>query len=88
MEVLADRISIVRKGKIVETGSLTDLRHLGRTTVTMTTTQPLADLAGWDGVDLHPEGKQTSLNVDTAQLPEVMRGHGATSTPSTPLPNS
>ncbi|MFN8049211.1 MAG: ABC transporter ATP-binding protein [Ancrocorticia sp.] len=74
VEVLADRISIVRKGKIVETGSLTDLRHLGRTTVTMTTTQPLADLAGWDGVhDLHPEGKQTSLNVDTAQLPEVMR---------------
>ncbi len=74
VEVLADRISIVRKGKIVESGSLTDLRHLGRTTVTVTTAQPITDLAGREGIhDLHTEGKQTILSVDATHLPEVMR---------------
>lgn len=74
VEVLADRMSIVRKGKIVESGSLADLRHLGRTTVAVTTAQPISTLAGREGVhDLHVEGKQTILSVDTTHLPEVMR---------------
>ena len=90
VEVLADRISIVRKGKIVESGSLTELRHLGRTTVTVTTAEPIADIGEWAGVhDLHPEGGQTRLNVDAAHLPEVMRElarrdiHTITATPPT-----
>ncbi len=33
VEVLADRISIVRDGRIVETGTISDLRHLSRTSV-------------------------------------------------------
>lgn len=74
VEVLADHISIVRKGKIVESGSLMDLRHLGRTTLTVTTSQPLTDVAAMAGVhDLHPEGQQITMNVDTADLPAVMR---------------
>src|SRR5690625_955011 len=32
VEVLADRISIIRQGRIVETGSLSELRHMTRTT--------------------------------------------------------
>lgn len=73
VEVLADRISIVRKGRIVESGSLTDLRHLGRTTVTVTTRDPLDRLAERPGVhDLHREGEQLRFSVDTAHLPDVM----------------
>src|SRR5690625_213242 len=40
VEVLADRISIVRQGRIVETGSLSDLRHMTRTTVIAETDRP------------------------------------------------
>ncbi len=90
VEVLADRISIIRKGKIVESGSLTELRHLGRTTVTVTTSQSISDLATAQGVhDLHPEGRQTSMNVDATHLPDVMRElarrdiHTITATPPT-----
>ena len=90
VEVLADRISIVRKGKIVESGSLTELQHIGRTTVTVTTAEPIADIGEWAGVhDLHPEGRQTRLNIDAAHLPEVMRElarrgiHTITATPPT-----
>src|ERR671922_2141756 len=39
VEALCDRVSIVRKGRTVETGTLTDLRHLTRTSIT-------AELAG------------------------------------------
>lgn len=35
VETLADRLSIIRNGKIVESGSLTDLRHLSRTDMTV-----------------------------------------------------
>jgi ABC-2 type transport system ATP-binding protein len=34
VEVLCDQVTIIRKGRVVETGSLTELRHLTATTVT------------------------------------------------------
>src|ERR687889_554437 len=34
VEALCDRVSIIRRGRTVETGSLADLRHLTRTSVT------------------------------------------------------
>lgn len=49
VEALADRISIVRQGRIVETGSLSELRHMTRTTVVAETdrsAQQLAELPG------------------------------------------
>ncbi|MFD9211517.1 MULTISPECIES: ATP-binding cassette domain-containing protein [unclassified Streptomyces] len=42
VEALCDRVSIIRKGRTVESGSLADLRHLTRTSVS-------ADLAGTPG---------------------------------------
>ncbi|HLS04624.1 MAG TPA: ABC transporter ATP-binding protein [Actinomycetales bacterium] len=50
VEALADRISIVRHGKIVETGSLSDLRHMTRTTLVVQTSRPAAGLATLPGV--------------------------------------
>jgi ABC-2 type transport system ATP-binding protein len=39
VEVLADRISIIRHGRIVESGSLAELRHLHRITITAETSR-------------------------------------------------
>ena len=50
VEVLADRISIIRQGRIVEAGSLGELRHLHRTTITAETDRPADPLAELDGV--------------------------------------
>ncbi|MDQ1287566.1 MAG: polyether ionophore transport system ATP-binding protein [Actinomycetota bacterium] len=47
-EALCDRVSIIRNGRVVESGSLADLRHLTRTSVT-------ADLAAApEGIDRIP----------------------------------
>src|SRR5699024_6099106 len=50
VEVLADRISILRHGKIVETGTLDDMRHLSHTAVSVHTLQPIPQLAQLPGV--------------------------------------
>lgn len=74
VEVLADRISIVRHGKIVESGTLNELRHLSRTAVTVKTAEPVAGLAARAGVhNLREESGQLRLDADTQHLPEIMR---------------
>ncbi|ROR72740.1 ABC transporter ATP-binding protein [Bogoriella caseilytica] len=50
VEALADRISIIRKGAVVESGTLADLRHLSRTAITATTSAAVDGLAEHDGV--------------------------------------
>lgn len=74
VEVLADRISIVRNGKIVETGTLDEMRHLSRTAVTAKTDEPVTGLSEQAGVhNLHEEHGQLRFDVDTQHLPEIMR---------------
>ena len=74
VEVLADRISIIRQGKIVESGTLGELRHLSRTAVTVQTATAITGLSERSGVhDLREEGGQLRFDVDTQYLPEVMR---------------
>jgi ABC-2 type transport system ATP-binding protein len=69
VEKLCDRVSIVRAGRNVETGTLSDLRHLTRTEVVATTVRPAQGLDGLAGVhDLHVEGSTVSLSVDTEHL--------------------
>lgn len=50
VEALADRISIVRQGVIVESGTLGELRHMTRTTMVARTDRPVDPLAGVPGV--------------------------------------
>lgn len=74
VEVLADRISIVRKGTIVESGTLEDMRHLSRTAVAVQTSTRPSNLAGYAGVhNVREEAGHLHFDVDTAHLPEVMR---------------
>lgn len=45
VEVLADRVSIIRQGHMVQTGTLEDLRSQSRVTINATLVRPPADLA-------------------------------------------
>jgi polyether ionophore transport system ATP-binding protein len=69
VEALCQRVSIIRAGRTVETGTLTDLRHLTRTSIVVETVQPPGGLADLGGVhDLHLDGNQARFNVDTGRL--------------------
>ncbi|HEY8482040.1 MAG TPA: ABC transporter ATP-binding protein [Spirillospora sp.] len=78
VEALADRVSIVRHGRVVETGTLAELRHLTRTTVTATTgrdaARALADLPGVH--DLRVENGRLHFDVDGDHLAAVVRRLG------------
>jgi ABC-2 type transport system ATP-binding protein len=75
VEQLADRISIIRAGRVVESGTLREMRHMTRTTVLAETTTPAHDvLASLPGVhDLRREDGQVRLEVDGDQMDPVLR---------------
>jgi ABC-2 type transport system ATP-binding protein len=74
VEALADRVSIIRQGKIVQTGTLDDLRSQTRVTVNATLTHPPADLSGLSVIhDAHlDEHQQLTGTVDRDQLNAAM----------------
>ncbi len=75
VEALCDRVTIIRDGRTVESGSLVDLRHLTRTAVTVKTTRPVDDLAAVPGVHnvvVNHDGT-AHFDVDTAALEPVHR---------------
>jgi ABC-2 type transport system ATP-binding protein len=73
VEVLCDHITIIRQGKDVESGTLTDLRHLTRTSVTAETEQSPEALAELEGVhNFQSENGQVHFDVDTDQLGGVI----------------
>jgi ABC-2 type transport system ATP-binding protein len=73
-EALCDRVSIIRAGRVVETGSLAELRHLTRTSVTVETARPLPDLPGLPGVhDAAVAGTHATFEVEPDQLDAVLR---------------
>ena len=77
VEALADRVSIIRSGRIVETGALGQLRHLARTTITVGLERDVPTLTRMSGVhDLVREGSRLHFSADTAHLPEIMRALG------------
>jgi ABC-2 type transport system ATP-binding protein len=73
VEVLADRISIIRRGRIVETGTLRDLRHLQRTTITAEVGADPRGLAELPGVhDLEVSDGQVRFEVDGDQVEAIV----------------
>ncbi|HYY80312.1 MAG TPA: ABC transporter ATP-binding protein [Actinomycetes bacterium] len=74
VEALCDRVSIIRAGRVVEAGTLAELRHLTRTSITAELARPPDGLAGLAGVhDLQVEGTRVHCQVDTPRLDEVLR---------------
>jgi ABC-2 type transport system ATP-binding protein len=73
VEALCDRVSIIRAGRTVESGTLAELRHLTRTSFiveTERTPTALRDLAGVH--DLEIDGPAARLQVDPEHLDEVL----------------
>ncbi|MGL4176691.1 MAG: ATP-binding cassette domain-containing protein [Dermatophilaceae bacterium] len=50
VEALCERVSIIRAGRVVQSGTLVELRHLTRTTVVAETERPATALAGVPGI--------------------------------------
>ncbi|TDE42996.1 ABC transporter ATP-binding protein [Nonomuraea mesophila] len=74
VEALCDRITIIRRGRTVESGTLAQLRHLTRTTIEIDTVEPLIGLETLPGVhDAHIEGTHASFDVDAEHLDTAMR---------------
>jgi ABC-2 type transport system ATP-binding protein len=74
VESLCDRVSIIRLGRTVESGTLAELRHLTRTAITVEAAEPLDGVAHLPGVhDAKIEGTRAQFDVDTAQLDTVIR---------------
>lgn len=74
VEALCDRVSIIRNGRTVESGTLAELRHLTRTSVKAETIRPVGDLSDLPGLhDLEINRTQVRCQVDTAQLNGLLR---------------
>ncbi|ALB30039.1 ABC transporter [Companilactobacillus heilongjiangensis] len=74
VEKMCDRIGIIRSGEIVETGSLSDMRHLTRTVIQFQTMEPTPELQNMNGVynvTLEANGL-TTFSVDSDKLSSVM----------------
>jgi ABC-2 type transport system ATP-binding protein len=67
-------VSIIRLGRIVESGTLAELRHLTRTTITAETNRPATGLAELAGVhDLQTDDSRARFDVDGEHLDAVVR---------------
>jgi len=88
VEALCDRVSIIRDGRTVEEGTLSELRHLTRTSVAAETQRPIGGLDGLGGVhDAVIDGNHVTCEVDSAQLGPLMTylvGFGIVALTSTP----
>ena len=74
VEALCDRVTIIRAGRAVESGSLADLRHLTRTSIAAELAGPVSGLAELPGVhDLQVDGDRVRCQVEPDQLDQVLR---------------
>lgn len=72
-EALSDRVSIIRAGRLVRSGSLAELRQLTRTTVSAQVAAPPGALADVDGVHhLRADGDRVTLDVEPDHLDGVL----------------
>jgi ABC-2 type transport system ATP-binding protein len=73
VEALCDRVSIIRAGRTVQSGTLTELRHLTRTAVTAELADPPTGLDALAGIhDLQVEDHRVHFDVDTDELSAAM----------------
>jgi ABC-2 type transport system ATP-binding protein len=74
VEALCDRVTIIRLGRTVESGTLAGLRHLTRTSIAAELAGPPAGLDRLPGVhDLEVEGNRVRCQVDAGQIDALLR---------------
>jgi ABC-2 type transport system ATP-binding protein len=74
VEALCDRVTIIRAGRAVESGTLAELRHLTRTSIKAELAGSMNGLAQLTGVhDLKVEDGQVRFDVDTDEINPVLK---------------
>ncbi|MFI6604125.1 ATP-binding cassette domain-containing protein [Nonomuraea sp. NPDC050536] len=71
VEALCDRVSIIRSGRNVESGTLAELRHLTMTRIDATISREVPDLPWAHGLTV--AGRRLGFQVDDQDLDKVMR---------------
>lgn len=73
VEALCDRVTIIRDGVVVESGSMAQLRHLALTAVSAELSSVPEGLADLPGVhDVVVQGQRISASVEAAGMPALM----------------
>ncbi len=73
VEHLADKIVIIRQGEIVESGSLEEMRHLTRPTITLVTEQDVSQMAKANGVhNFQQNGNQAVFSAENKYLNDIL----------------
>lgn len=73
VEKLCDRISIIRKGVIVETGSLSQLRHMTRLNIDVHTENSVQNLLQFASIeDIEMKNDQTTFTIESHELNAVL----------------
>ncbi|WP_280361016.1 ABC transporter ATP-binding protein [Nocardia wallacei] len=74
VEMLCERVTIIRSGRTVESGSLAELRHLSRTSISAEMLGDPGDLGSMPGVDdVSIEEHTLRCQVDSEHLGELIR---------------
>ncbi|AXI00921.1 ABC transporter ATP-binding protein [Sporosarcina sp. PTS2304] len=88
VEKLCDRVGIIRQGRLIECGTLDELRHLTRMHLTVETSIPLESLVSWQGIHEVTETENGwTFQADADEMEEIMRKlseHGIRKIESTP----
>ena len=88
VEKLCDRVTIIRQGRAVQTGTLGEMRHLTRTSITVATERPIDGLDAIGGVhDVSVDDGYVRFDVDSGALDQTIRhlsGFGVRSLVSQP----
>ncbi len=76
-EALCDRLTIIRAGRTVETGTLDSMRHLSRTSITAEMIGNPGDLSRIPGVeDISIDGTTLRAQVDSESIGQVIKALG------------
>jgi ABC-2 type transport system ATP-binding protein len=74
VEALAERVSIIRAGRVVESGTLAELRHLTRTSIQAELAAPPDGLLRLPGVhNLEVDGTRVRCQVDADKIDALLR---------------
>lgn len=88
VEKLCDRVGIIRQGRLIECGTLSELRHLTRMQLTVETRKPIESLVSWQGVhDAAQTETGWTFHADAGEMEAIMQklsAHGIRKIESAP----
>lgn len=73
VERLCDKVGIICQGEIIDTGTLSELRHLTRTSILVETKEPLTSIEVKGVHDIVRKNQAVSFQVDTDELDNVIK---------------